>query len=91
MAEFSLEYNVSKGFGKIGDFSISKIFQSLNEGQSISTICEGYGSIRIMKANNRCLIELSNSKTVSYSELTGFQIYELKIFKHNLGYISVID
>lgn len=91
MAEFSLEYNVSQGFGKIGDFSLSKIFQSLNEGQSVSTICEGYGSIRIIKRNNTCLIELSNSKTVSYSELTGFQINELKIFNHHYGYVYLSD
>lgn len=62
MAEFSKEYDQKEGMG-FSDFSIKEIFDKLDEGFYISQICEGFGSLAVLKNKGDCYLAFAVEET----------------------------
>lgn len=56
MAEFSYEYTSREDLGPYFDFSITDVFEDLFDGQEVDVICEGFGSTKIKRIGNKCLL-----------------------------------
>ena len=59
MAEFSKEYCEKYDMGFEGDFSITEIFDTLEDDHFMPIICEGYGFLGILKQENKCRLMFS--------------------------------
>lgn len=69
MAEFSREWLMMVGVNNLpGDFSVMEVFNSLNNGESIRIICEGFGFTAIVNQASKCYV-LVNGQLQSFESL----------------------
>lgn len=68
MAEYSKEWCDLKDIGILPDFSVNEIFISLEQGETIMAICEGFGFTKILNKNGHCYVIL-NGKELAFDEL----------------------
>lgn len=75
MSEYSKEYLESQGFFKGYDFSILEVFESLQEGEYLPIICEGFGCVGVMKEDGVCKLIFNNpDRVVPLFEVLGTSV-----------------
>lgn len=70
MAEYSKEWCEVNQKQLPYDFSIREVFLELQEGESCETICEGFGVIKIMRSDRKCIVLFSDGRKISIEELS---------------------